>query len=238
MIRLNVRYFLLALALGQIPQLSAATILTFNGLRDSEEVLDFYGGGTGSLGSFHFDYGVSFSPGTVLIVDSDVGGSGNFANAPSPFGVVFSRAGSVTANVSAGFIEALNFHFVTAALALPSTVTVFDGLNGSGQQLASATINPLLQNCPGDPQGGVFGCWQFVTVPFSGMARSFVVSGPANQFGLDNIGLRLSEFEPALVISTSLSLSPEAVVNPEPSTLVLMGGALGAVWMARRRLRR
>ncbi|MEY3334729.1 MAG: hypothetical protein RLZZ176_3032, partial [Cyanobacteriota bacterium] len=46
-----------------VDRANAQTILLdFEGLKDTEQILNFYNGGTGSLGSSGINYGVSFSP--------------------------------------------------------------------------------------------------------------------------------------------------------------------------------
>ncbi len=222
---LRCRMFL-CIALGVASQLSAATILRFDGTRDREEVLEFYNGGTGSLGSFYLNYGVSFAPGAVAIIDSDVGGTGNFANAPSNFAVLFSTTGLVQMNVSSGFYEALTFYYATHGNGPTGGATIYSGLNGTGSVLGSATAPPPRVSCPGNPSGGFYGCWQAVTIQFSGTARSVVFDVPANQFLLDNITL---SFSPG-----GLVLNPSAGV-PEPATWSLMGAALLGVWLRSRR---
>ena len=215
------RYAALAVSFAAV--MPAATLLTFSGLRDGEQVLNFYNGGTGSLGSFFFNYGVAFAPGAVALVDSDVGGTGNFANAPSPFTVLFSTTGTLSFNVSSGFVEALTFFYATYGNGAPGSVSILSGLNGSGTQLGSATLNALNQICPGDPQGGFYGCWQSVTIPFSGTARSAVFTLPILVFGVDSIGLTLPLIENA-----------NATAIPEPASFALSGGALLGVWMLRK----
>lgn len=218
----------LLLLLTALP-LPATTILTFSGLRDGEQVLSFYGGGAGSLGSRYFNYGVTFSAGSIVLVDADGGGTGNFANAPSPFAVLFSTTGILSFNVPDGFTEALSFYFVTYAGNLPGSVRVFSGLNGTGQQLGSATLNALNQICPGDPQGSYFGCFQPVSIPLAATARSAVFTLDPMTFGIDNIAFRLPAIE-----NPSLVLAP----IPEPAPLALVGVTLVSLWGWRRRSRR
>ena len=216
-----IRYIALAVSFATV--MPATTVLTFSGLRDGEQVLNFYSGGTGSLGSSFFNYGVAFAPGALALVDSDVGGNGNFANAPSPFTVLFSTTGMLNFNVPAGFVEALTFHYVTYANGAPGSVRILSGLDGGGAQLGSATLNPVNQICPGDPQGGFYGCWQSVTIPFAGTARSVAFTLPVLAFGIDNIGLTLPLIE-----------NPNATSIPEPASMALCGGALAGAWLLRK----
>ncbi len=206
--------------------LQAATILTFSGLQDGEQVLAFYGGGTGSLGHYYFNYGVTFLPGAVSITDSDVSGTGSFANAPSPFAVMFSRTGLLTFNVPDGFIEALTFHYVTNAGGSTGSARVFSGLNGTGTQLGSAILTPPTRICPGDPEGGFTGCWQFVTIPLATTAKSAVFVIDPMSFGIDNIGLNLPVIEQLYAVSVAV---------PEPGSWVLMGLGTLFVWGRHRR---
>jgi len=223
---IRTRAILALLFLAAVP-LKAASILTFSGLQDGEQVLGFYGGGTGSLGHLYFNYGVTFLPGAVAFSDSDFGGTGNFANAPSPFAALFTTIGLLTFNVPDGFTEALTFYYVTNAGGGTGSASVFSGLNGTGTQLGTATLNPPNRNCPGDPNGGFTGCWQPVTIPLATTARSAVFTIDPFSFGIDNIGLTLPVIEQLNVV-----ISPV----PEPESWALMG--LGTLWLwgQRRRL--
>lgn len=160
--------------------------LTFEGLQDLEEVREFYNGGTGSMGSSGPNYGVSFTNTALAIIDSDAtGGTGNFANEPSPDTIVFWTAGaSVVMNVAAGFQTGFSFYYSSS---VPTTVTVYDGLGATGNILA--TINLTAQfatNCTGDPNGA-FCNWSADGASFAGTARSVDFSGGANQTAYDNI---------------------------------------------------
>jgi len=72
-----------------LPAFADNVVLDFEGLKNLEQVKDFYNGGTGSEGSQGKDYGISFSAPTLAIIDSDAGGTGNFANEPSPNTIIF-----------------------------------------------------------------------------------------------------------------------------------------------------
>jgi hypothetical protein len=52
-----------------VDRANAQTILLdFEGLKDTEQILNFYNGGTGSLSSSGINYGVSFSPNSAILI--------------------------------------------------------------------------------------------------------------------------------------------------------------------------
>lgn len=196
---------LVALAALSAPTIasSAVIVLTFEGVGDLNPVGDFYDGGGGP------DYGISFSPETLALVDSDAGGNGNFANEPSPDTVMFFlEADAAILNVAAGFRTGFSF-FYSAAEA--GTVRVYSGLDGSGSLLANLDLVAQLDDeCVGDPTGAYCN-WTPVGVLFAGIARSIDFGGAANFIGFDDI--------------TFGSDKPGTV--PEPGALALLGLGLG-----------
>src|SRR5438876_738257 len=121
------------------PQARAATVvLDFEGLQNLESILNFYNGGTGSLGSAGPNYGIQFGADALSVIDSDNGGSGNIANEPSPSTAAFFLTGpGDIMNVAAGFDTGFSFFYTAAS---DGTVTVYDGLNGSGSVLATLLL--------------------------------------------------------------------------------------------------
>lgn len=207
---------------------AAVTQLTFEGLQTNESVLNFYNGGTGSMGSAGPNLGVAFDSSALAIIDSDAaGGSANIANEPSPSTVVYWVSGtSFTMNVAAGFDTGYAFFYSSS---VPVTATIYDGLNGTGTVLG--TVNGPAQHngnsCVGDPNG-VFCNWTELGVAFSGVARSVVYTGVANQTAFDNI-----------TFGSASATAPSAQSIPTLSEwgLFILSAliALGAVFGMRRR---
>lgn len=209
-----------ALALLLAPTIgSAATItLDFEGVGDNGVVGDFYNGGAGG------DYGISFTN-ALGLVDSDAGGTGNFANEPTADTVIYFIDGSASImNVVAGFITGFSFFFTSTDS--PGSVTVFDGLNGTGNVLASLSLPALGSAGLGDP-GGTFDTWDNVGVSFVGSAYSVSFGGAANNIAFDNITLGSETAGSVGGVETS--------TVPLPASALLMLGALGGLGLTRRR---
>lgn len=155
----------------------SAVTLTFEGAGNLVQLGNFYNGEAGG------SLGVTFSPGTLSLVDWDVGGNGNFANEPSPSTVMFSlNFDSIVVNVSGGF-SGFNAYFST--ISAHGTWQVYSGLNGTGSLLASGYTWALGYG-PGDPTGA-YGYWEQIGASFSTTAQSLKLTGPANYIGYDNL---------------------------------------------------
>jgi hypothetical protein len=193
---------------------AAVIVLTFEGVGDLNSVGEFYNGGGGP------DYGVSFSPETLALVDSDAGGNGSFANEPSPSTVMFFlEADEAVLNVAAGFRTGFSF-FYSAAEA--GSVRVYSGVDGTGSLLASLDLVAQFdQGCSGDPTGDYCN-WTPVGVLFAGIARSIDFGGAANFIGFDDITFG----------------SDKPGVVPEPGSLALLGLGLAGLGIGRWRKRR
>lgn len=204
------------LALGaSIPSRAGVITLTFDTLQDTESILNYYNGGTGSLGSGPGpNYGITFSPSAQAIE------SGNYANNPSPPGVLFFLGGGgAVMNMAAGFTTGFSFFYSAADPNHPGSVTVYDGLDQTGNVLASLALPVTPTLPPGSPP---YNNWVPIGVQFTGTARSVNFSGAANFIGFDNVTL-------------GAALPPGTV--PEPSSLAMAGlGCLGGLaFFARRR---
>lgn len=179
-----------ALGLAQAAR-AGVVVLTFEGLQDEESINDFYNGGTGSLGSVGPNYGISFTSDSLSIISKFNGGTGNFhgALAPTPNTIAFFlTGGGDTMNVAAGFDTGFSFFYTSPFFV--GTVTVWDGLDGTGTQLASLTLG-LTMDTRGTT-GEAYDDWKPIGVSFKGTAKSAIFSGVANQIAFDNITLGAS----------------------------------------------
>ncbi len=194
------------------PAFSAIVVLDFEGIANGAPVADYYNGGGGT------NYGVSFSPATLALIDADAGGGGNFANEPSPSTIMFFLdANNAILNFAAGFTTGFSFFYTSSTAA---TVSVYDDVNGTGNLLGTLTLSAQhTDRCTGDPTG-TFCNWTAVGVAFGGLAKSIDFGGTANQTGFDNI-----------------TFGSDRPVVPEPSTYALMLAGLASVGVAMRRRR-
>ena len=196
--------------------------LTFEGLQNYEPINNYYNGGTGGFGSGPGpNYGITFTSDSLAIISGAAGGSGNFSGSPTMPTIAFFLTGAGdTMNVPAGFDTGFSFYY--SAVGFPGVVNVYDDLNGGGSLLASLDL-------PVTPSGGAPECtygaycpWFPIGVSFTGVAKSVVFSGTANEIGFDNITLGASVPNPAGAV-------------PEPATLLVAGPALLGLALYRRR---
>lgn len=153
--------------------------------------------------------GVSFTNVLGLSNDNDFT---YYSGAPSPLGVALAQLdGEVNTaafmNVAAGVGGSISFYYASPATVL-GAVKAYSGLNGTGELLGTFD---LVSN------GAGYDVWTPTTFSFTGVARSFDLTGSANVVGLDNISIT-------------------AVPEPESYALALLG--LGLVAALSRRAKR
>jgi MYXO-CTERM domain-containing protein len=164
------------------------TVLTFEGLGDNEAVEQYYNGGTGGDGSGPGpDYGIYFSDNALAIIDSDAGGTGNFGGEPSPDTVMYFLSGAAaTMNVPDGFETGFSFFY--SAINQPGQIVVYDGLDATGNVLATLDL-PVTPAFGAPDPTGAFSPLVPIGVAFDGVAESVDFGGTINQIGFDNITL-------------------------------------------------
>jgi len=215
---------------------SQPTLLTFEGLKNSERILNFYNGGTGSAGSSGTNYGVSFRNGAQALISTSAGGTGNFINVPSPnTAAVFLGAGSgLVMNVEAGFTTGFSFFYSANATISPTPVKVYDGLNATGQLLATINLpnNAFNNGCnPGPDPNSPLSCnWDKAGASFLGTAKSVDFSASPNRVVFDNITLGRN--------TPCINQADCQVQVPEPTSVIglLAISALGAGSVLQRKL--
>lgn len=204
---------------------AAPFVLTFEGLSNLEPVGNFYNGGLGGNGSGPGpNFGVTFSSNSLAIIDADAGGTGNIGGEPSPSTVLFFLSGpAAIMNYAAGFTTGFSFFY--SAINNPGFVSVYDGLDGTGNLLATLQL-PVTPSDGGDPNGA-FSPFFPVGVGFQGTARSIDFGGTVNQIAFDNVTFG----------SDAPCTGPRCEV-PEPGSLALLGLGLAGLGIARWRKRR
>lgn len=198
----------------------AVTLLTFEGLRDLEPVQNFYNGGAGGLGSVGPNLGVVFNANALALIDEDAGGSGNFGGEPSPNTALFFLSGTAILNYAAGFETGFSFYYT--AINQPGSINVYDGIDGTGNLLATLLLPLTAFNGAPDPTGQ-FSPFVPIGVTFDGIARSIDFGGTVNQIGFDNI--------------TFGSATPGGGNGevPEPATWTMVAGGALALLLSRRK---
>jgi hypothetical protein len=204
--------------------------LTFEGIApypngSSVQILNYYNGGTSSIGTSGTNYGISFPSNALLICLNTLGVScsntsrGGLGDPASQKGALFFLSGSSTfLNDPGGFTTGFSFNYT--AVNVPGSIQVYSGVNGTGTLLATLALptTPFDACAPG--YSADFCPFVPIGVTFSGTAESINFSGDANQIVFDDV--------------TFGSSTPGT--TPEPSTLLLFGTSLLGLAPFRRKL--
>lgn len=182
-----------------------ATLLTFEGTTHNFPIGNFYNGGAGG------NFGVTFDGTEFAQVEGlTVSGRAGFRNEPSRSTVLLvgnAFTGASTINVNGGF-TLLDFYY--SAARSDSSVSIYDGLNGTGNLLQSLALTAQPGNgffCPSDGGLAIFFCvWTPVSIPLTSTARS--LSFALGELRIDNLAFTAPQ--------------PASSV-PEPSTMALTG---------------
>ena len=203
--------------------------LTFEGINATYPsgfafINDFYNGGTSSDGTSGPNFGIGFSSNAQAICLNTIGVScsntsrGGLGDPASQKGGLFFLSASQTfMNLAAGFDTGFSFNYT--AISRGGSITVFDGLNGTGNVLATLTLPTTTSGpCPGFNAGF---CPFFPDgIAFNGIAMSVAFSGVANQIVFDDV--------------TFGSTTPGGEV-PLPATAPLFATGLGVIGLLARR---
>ena len=194
---------------------AAPITLGFEGAGDFNYIDTYYAGGASS-GLSGTDHGIVFGSSFISLVDMDAGGSGTFANNPSGTTIAtWVDNNDLVITVLAGFENRFSLFYGAAARGY---VNVYEGLNGSGELLATLDLAENLAGC--DDADNYVCRFTEASVAFSGVARSVLFVGVAGQIGLDDIVFGAA--------------APSGDV-PEPATLGLTALGLAGLIASRRK---
>ncbi len=175
---------------------AATIVLDFEGVNASYPsgfafVQDFYDGGTSSDGTSGTNFGIEFTDNAQAICLNTPGvtcsntSRGGLGNPNSQLGGLFFLSGAETfMNVAAGFDTGFSFFY--SAVNQAGSVSVFDGLNGTGNELATLSLSTTSSSCASTFNADF--C-PFVSsgIGFNGTAKSVSFAGVANQIVFDDI---------------------------------------------------
>lgn len=200
------------------PGYAVGVWLDFEGIGDMVPIQNYYDGGAAGNGVVGPHYDVTFSGNALALVDADSGGSGNFANEPSPNSVMFWLDDTDThMNFAPGFTQ---FSLFYNTINVPGSLSFWTGADGTGSQVGpTQPLNLTGDGCGGDPTGW-FSCWSNVAVTLPQTAYSVTFGGTGNQIGFDNV-----------------SFNPQEVNVPAPLPICGVAAAFGASRRLRKRLK-
>ncbi len=172
--------------LSAAPAFSAPVTVDFEGVNSFLSINDYYNGGTDQSGAFGANVGVSFGGDVLGMVNDGLGSGLNgeyFTNLPTLSSTVMTVVGSDAAmNVASGFTGEVSFYYSSTAAA---DINVYDGLNGSGNILATySLLNNAQSNGCAD---SAFCNWTLASFNFAGIAQSIQFSNATYVAGFDNV---------------------------------------------------
>lgn len=142
------------------------------------------------VGDFYSDRGIRFSENALGIIGvcpilesgSQDEFGGNFSHQPSGItALTYAEGDAIVLEAIEGFDAQLSFSY--ASPFREHSISIYDGLGGTGNLLASATLSPT----PAGELPNAYSEFAFVTIPFSGIARSVTFGNFANKIVIDDI---------------------------------------------------
>ena len=150
-------------------------LLDFNGFIQGELPLSYYNGGTGSYGT-----GPGPASGATFLNESAVYNFYNGSNNPSP-GILALIPGDNTMTINlANPIRGFSYFYTSS---VNVTLRAYSGPNGTGTMVSTSSFG---SNSNG-PAGNQYNTWNQNTWTWTQDARSIVLTGTGNFWGLDNL---------------------------------------------------
>lgn len=227
--RISSALLLSAFTLGAATANAAVVSLDFEGVNatypsnDFGQILEFYNGGTSSQGTSGTNFGVSFDSNALAVCLNSAtefcsnASRGGLAPTSAEGALFFLNADVTFLNFAAGFDTGFSFNY-SKPNDFAGSVSVYSGLDGSGDLLGSLQLAQTVSDCPGFSS---FYC-PFVAgaVAFTGTARSIGFAGVANFVAFDDV--------------TFGSVTPGPAV-PEPATWAMLVSGFGLIGAVARR---
>lgn len=195
---------------------SSCTSIDFEGLADGAPI-----------GTVAGTPAVTFGPSWIAVVDSDDGGSGNFANEPSATTTaLFLSPQPDPIDFDTG-VQLVELFYSASAASVPITLTAWDGPGGTGNVVDMAsgtTVGTSFDGapCTGDPSGG-FCLWDSVTLTAAtNTIRSLTIAGAvSNLIGFDDMTFCLDDpcaTDPSTTVTADAGgLNVPASIAPVPA---------------------
>ncbi len=173
---------------------AAVIVLDFEGIaphpnNNNVTIDDYYNGGTSGNGSSGTNFGIGFSDNALLIclntqnVNCSNTSHGGMNPGSEEGGLFFLSGNETIMNVAAGFDTGFSFNYTGISNA--GVVNVYDGLNGTGNVLATINLATTPQSCSGF--NADFCPFVAIGIQFAGIAQSVGFGGVANQIVFDDI---------------------------------------------------
>ena len=180
------------LALVASQSLASTITLTFGNEKNQAQIENYFDGGTDSLGASGPNDGISFASNAESLLAGYTGtggtGTGKFENVPSNApGVLYFAYSNLTPssvmNVASGFNSlSLDYSLLNNSASYDSTIQLWSGLNGSGTELGTLTLNSAGQAVACSNSHDEFCTWSSASASNFGVAQSAVFTGNASVY--------------------------------------------------------